>query len=89
MASYYKTIDGVDYDREILETAETAVAGQGDGRISLNDAEKLLAAVKDGNEYTDIEQRSMKYVRDNYKFTDEADTWFRNEINKWNLKGHN
>ena len=72
MASYYKTIDGVDYDREILETAETAVAGQGDGRISLNDAEKLLAAVKDGNEYTDIEQRSMKYVRDNYKFTDEA-----------------
>ena len=43
---------------------------------------RLLAAVKDGNEYSDIDQRSMKYVRDNYKCTDEADTWRRNEINK-------
>ena len=48
---------------------------------------RLLAAVKDGNKYSDIDQRSMKYVRDNYKGTDEADTWRRNEINKWNLKG--
>ena len=87
--SYYKTIDGVDYDKTILDIAETSVAGQGDGRISLADAEKLLGAVKDGNQYTDIEQRSMKYVRDNFKFTDEANTWFRNEINKWNLQGHN
>ncbi len=87
--SYYKTIDGVDYDKEILELADAAVAGAGDGRISKADADKLLAAVKDANAYTDVEKRTMKYVRDNYKWTDEADTQFRNAINKWNLEGHN
>ena len=87
--SYYKTINGVKMDKEILDLADKAVAGQGDGRISLADAEGLFAAVKDGNTYTEIEQATMKYVRDNYKWTDEANTWFRNEVNKWNLKGHN
>ncbi len=88
MSSYYKTINGVDYDKAILDLAETSAAGQGDGRISMGDAEKLFAAVKDGNAYTDVEKKSMAYVRDNYKFTDEADTWFRNKVNAWNLEGH-
>ena len=87
MSSYYKTIDGVQYDKEILDIADTSVAGQGDGRISLNDAEKMFSAVQDSGKYTDTEQLTMKYVRDNYKFTDEADTWFRNQVNIWNLKG--
>ena len=45
--------------------------------------------MKDGNSYTDVEKDTVKYIRENYKWTDEADTWFRNEINKWNLQGHN
>ena len=89
MASYYKVIDGVNYDRQMLEIADESVAGQGDGRISLADAEKLLAAVKDNNAYTDIEKATMRYIRDNYKFTPEADTAFRRDINLWNLQGHN
>ena len=88
MASYYKTIDGVKYDRELLEAADTAVAGRGDGRISKADAATLLEQVKDGNSYTDVEKATVKYIRDNYKWTDEADAWFRAEINKWNLQGH-
>jgi len=81
--AYYKTIDGEKYDGELLELADKAVAGVGDGRISLKDAETLLAAVKDGNSYTDIEKATMKYIRDNYKWTDEADAWFRSQIAKW------
>ena len=81
--SYYKVIDGKKYDRELLEAADKAVAGRGDGRISLEDAKDLLNKVKDGNSYTDIEKDTMAYVRDNYKWTDEADTWFRTEIRKW------
>ena len=81
--SYYKTIDGKDYDREMLEIADEAVAGVGDGRISIEDAQKLLGAVKDANKYTDIENATMKYIRDNYKFTDASDQWFRTEIQKW------
>ena len=86
--SYYKVIDGQKYDKQMLQIADESVAGRGDGRISLADAQNLLKAVKDGNAYTDIEKGTMRYIRDNYKFTPEADAWFRKEINLWNLQGH-
>lgn len=80
---YYKTIDGVKYDAEIIELAEKLTAGQGDGRLSVDDAGKILEAVKDGATYTDIEKETMAYVRDKFKWTDAADEWFRTEIYKW------
>jgi hypothetical protein len=84
--SYYKTINGVKYDGELLEAAENAVKGKGDGRISLADAKDLLEKVMDGNSYTDIEKQTMEYIRENFKWTDEADEWFRTEIRKWAAK---
>jgi len=89
MSSYYKVIDGKNYDRGMLEVADEAVAGKGDGRISLADAEKLLATVKDGNAYTDVEKATMRHIRDNYTFTAAADAELRKQINLWNLQGHN
>ena len=83
MGSYYKEIDGKKYDKEILDLADELTKGQGDGRLSQDDAKKLLEAVKDGNAYTDIEKETMSYVRDNYKWTESADEWFRSEIRKW------
>lgn len=80
---YYKEIDGKKYDKEILDLAEKLVAGAGDGRISKDDAGKILDAVKDGNAYTDIEKDTVKYVRENFKWTDAADEWFRTEIRSW------
>lgn len=82
-APHYIEINGKQYDRKIIELAEESVKGRGDGRISLDDAQKLLAAVKDGDTYTDIEKATVEYVRENYKFTPEADEWFRTEIRKW------
>ncbi len=81
--SYYKIIDGTKYDRQMLEIAESVTAGQGDGRISLEDAKKLLAAVTDGGSYTEIEKTTMAYIRANFRFTDEADEWFRTEIRRF------
>lgn len=81
--SYYRIIDGKKYDDELLKAAEEAVKGQGDGRISLKDAQMLLDKVKDGNSYTDIEKDTMAYIRKNFKWTEEADEWFRTEIRKW------
>ncbi|MCF6365483.1 MAG: hypothetical protein L3J35_04700 [Bacteroidales bacterium] len=81
--SYYTEIDGKKYDKELLETAEKLVKGQGDGRISKADAEKLFAEVRDGGKYTDVEKDTVSYIRDNFKWTDEADAWFRTEIRKW------
>ncbi len=82
-STYYIVIDGKQYDRKLIEIADKSVQGKGDGRISMEDAQELLAAVKDGNGYTDIEKATMEYIRDHYKFTDAADEWFRTEIRKW------
>ena len=80
---YYKTIDGKKYDGDLIEAAKKAVAGSGDGRISMEDAKMLLEKVKDGDSYTDIEKDTMSYIRDNFKWTEQADDWFRTEIRKW------
>ena len=81
--SYYKEIDGKKYDKELLESAENLIKGQGDGRISQADAEKLFAEVRDGGKYTDIEKDTVLYIRENFKWTNDADEWFRTEIRKW------
>ncbi len=80
---YYKTIDGKKYDGELIEMAEKMTKGTNDGRISMADAEKLYASVKDGDSYTDIEKDTIAYIRENFKWTDAADEWFRGEIRKW------
>jgi nucleoid-associated protein YgaU len=82
MASYYKKIKGVRYDRALLDAAESSVKGKGDGRISLADARRLIKMVMDGGTYTDVEQRTVKYIRNKFKFAPEADKWFRDEIKK-------
>lgn len=81
--SYYIQIDGNKYDRGIVEAARAAVEGAGDGRISQTDAESLLAQVKDGDSYTQVEKDTVKYIRDTFKWTDSADEWFRKEIRTW------
>lgn len=83
MASYYKKIKGVRYDRALLDVAESSVKGRGDGRISLADARRLMKLVKDAGTYTDVEKRTIRYIRDKFKFASEADRWFRDELKKW------
>jgi hypothetical protein len=81
--SYYTTIDGKKLDKNLMELAEKAVKGTGDGRISIADAEGLLKAVKDGGIYTDVEKDTMEYIRDNFQWTEGADRWFRTQISSW------
>lgn len=83
MAEYYRMIKGKKYDRELLDLADTSTRGRGDGRISLSDARRILKKVRDSNRYTDIEKRTISRIRDNYKFTSDADAWFRTEVRRW------
>jgi hypothetical protein len=53
--SYYKTIQGVRYDRALLEAAEERIYGQGDGRIFEKDAEEIVELSKDGGRITETE----------------------------------
>ena len=81
--SYYKIVDGKKMDGHLLEMAQAVVEGQGDGRISKEDAEKLLLLVTDGGQYTDVEKDTMDYIRTNFKWTEGADEWFRTQISTW------
>jgi len=85
--SYYKTIDGKKYDGELIELADKLTNNKaGNNPISKDDAAELLEAVKDGNSYTDIEKETISYIRENYKWTDASDEWFRSEIRSWAAK---
>jgi hypothetical protein len=77
------TIHGKQVQEDMIQMADACVKGAGDGRISLADAEKLFALVRDGSKYTDSEKDTMLYIRDNYKWTDEADAWFRTKVREW------
>jgi len=83
MATYYKKIKGKRLDSRLIAMADRAVKGRGDGRISLADAKKLLHAVKDSKSYTDVEKATMRHIRDGYRFSADADRWFRMQIRSW------
>jgi hypothetical protein len=74
MSSYYKQINNVKYDRNVLEMAANLQAGQGDGRISKADAKKLSAAVYDGfagnSVRTNTEDKTVRRVYDSANFTE-------------------
>jgi hypothetical protein len=81
--SYYKTVNGQKMDGYLLTMADKAVQGAGDGRVSRKDAEAIIKVVKDGGSYTEVEKATMEYIRDNYKWTEGADEWFRSQIASW------
>ena len=70
--SYYKKIQGVRYDRALLESAEERIKGQGDGRISDQDINEIIDLSKDGNKVTLNELRTIKYIRDHFRVTEKA-----------------
>jgi len=81
--NYYKEVGGKKLDGHLLEIADVAVAGAGDGRISKEDAEKMLAAVIDDDVYTAVEKATIDYIHKNYKWTEAAWDWFREQIKNW------
>jgi ribosomal protein L29 len=66
-----------------LDAADAMVAGKGDGRISLEDTEKLFEIISKDGKYTELEKRTLSYVRDNFNFTVRGDTFLRSQIRSW------
>lgn len=69
---YYKTIDNKEYDKKLLELADSFIDGQGDGRISKPEMQSLFEAVKDANRVTNIEKATLQYILDHYNCTPSA-----------------
>ena len=82
MTTYYKTINGLKYDNSLLEEAEKCVKGQGDGRISKEDVDKLILKIMDRSKITEIEYRTIFYILEKFKFTDEGLKYFANKLQK-------
>jgi len=76
----YKTIDGVKYEKELLDLADKHTTGRGESQISVDEAKDLIASAQDGPGVTDIEMATLKYIRENYKFTDAAARYFDDAI---------
>jgi hypothetical protein len=70
--SYYQIIDKQKCDREVIDACRAAVAGQGDGRVSVDDAKKVFATIADGNKVTRIERWTLRYCFEEFKWTDAA-----------------
>ncbi|MCB9664560.1 MAG: trigger factor [Alphaproteobacteria bacterium] len=66
----YKTIAGVRYAKDLLDRAEEA-----GGPLALGVVQELVAAAQDGKGITDVEKRTLAYVRETHGVTDEAGAW--------------
>jgi len=75
--SYYKQIDGVRYDRELLEKAEEFVK---DGQVSEAEAKSLWEDAQDGKGVTETEARTLEYTLKTFKFTDKAAKFMRRSL---------
>lgn len=65
--SYYKIIDGVKYDKAILDIADNEI--KTDNKISENGMKLILKAALDGKKITKIEYLSIFYIIKNYSIT--------------------
>lgn len=75
-----KIIKGEKMGGKIIELASQLVSGAGDGRISLKDAEALMALIKDHNVVMSTETDTVDYILKNFSWTPSAAEWFRKEL---------
>ena len=68
----YKSIDGVQYEKELLDLAEKHTTGKGEGKLSKDEVADLFNSANDGPGVTDTEKRTLEYIRNNFVFTDAA-----------------
>ncbi len=68
----YQTIDGVKYEKELLDLAKEHTTGRGEGKLSKDEVADLLKSASDGQGVTETEKRTLEYIRNNFVFTDAA-----------------
>ena len=66
-AGIFMEIKGKKYDRELIEIAQKLT--EKEEEIKLEGSKKLFLKIKDYDDYTDIEKRTVSYIRKKFKFT--------------------
>ncbi|MDX2505506.1 MAG: hypothetical protein QNL62_13665 [Gammaproteobacteria bacterium] len=68
----YQMIDGVKYEKELLDLAKEHTTGKGEGKLSKDEVADLFKSANDGQGVTDTEKSTLEYIRNNFEFTDAA-----------------
>lgn len=68
----YETIDGQQYEKELLDLARKHTTGQGEGQLSKDEVAALFKSAQDGRGVTDTEKATLAYIRKSFEFTDGA-----------------
>jgi hypothetical protein len=68
----YQTIDGVKYEKELLDLAKHHTTGVGEGKLSKDEVADLFKSANDGQGVTDTERGTLEYIRKTFVFTDAA-----------------
>ncbi|WFB37780.1 hypothetical protein P3T73_08410 [Kiritimatiellota bacterium B12222] len=68
----YVQIDGVQYEKELLELAKFHTTGAGEGKLSKDEVAALFKSANDGQGVTDTEKATLAYIRKTFVFTDAA-----------------
>ena len=79
----YREIDGKRLDGVLVSAAERLVSGRGDGRLSREDAESLMAHVRDAGLYTEVERDTVAYIRSAFEWSEAAADWFDTQVGKF------
>eukprot|EP00929_Paragymnodinium_shiwhaense_P055676 TRINITY_DN2788_c0_g1_i1.p1 TRINITY_DN2788_c0_g1~~TRINITY_DN2788_c0_g1_i1.p1 ORF type:complete len:518 (-),score=217.19 TRINITY_DN2788_c0_g1_i1:289-1842(-) len=79
---YYITLDGQKCDSGVVEECGKAVAGQGDGRVSVEDAKAVFQKIADGNKVTAIERWTLRYCLTEFQWTQAARDLVSAELRK-------
>jgi len=73
--SYYRVIDGIKYDRDLLEQAKML------GTITDKDAKLLWEDAEDGPGVTETEARTLQYILDNSEMSPKAAAFLKSKLN--------
>lgn len=68
----YQNIDGIKYEKELLDLAKKHTTGVGEGKLSKDEVADLFKSASDGQGVTEIEKLTLEYIRNNFEFTDAA-----------------
>ncbi|MCP8900109.1 hypothetical protein [Gilvimarinus xylanilyticus] len=68
----YVSIDGEQYEKELLELAKHHTTGRGESNLAKDEVEDLFKSAQDGPGVTDTERKTLEYIRANFPFTDAA-----------------
>ncbi|WP_053981018.1 hypothetical protein [Marinagarivorans algicola] len=68
----YISIDGEKYEKELLDLVQDYTAEQGARELSQDDVWDLITSVKEGVRVSDIEKKTLLFIRENFLFNQDA-----------------